>query len=120
MGNIQQASEALASDLDAGNGTASDQSALQTAAASLQADAQAGEADPAPMCIHNLRADESAALNDASKAAINCQNAVSELGSGNDSVAVGDIEAATQEITASGNKFQAATTDVKTWESGTA
>jgi hypothetical protein len=120
MGNLQKASLALAGDMNAGNDTAADQSAVQTAAASLQSDSQAAEANPAPPCIPGLRADESAALNDASKAAINCQDGVSELGSGNDGVATGDIEAASGEITASGNKFQAATADLKAWENGNA
>jgi hypothetical protein len=118
MGNLHEASLAIVSDMNAGNDTSADQAAIQTAAASLQSDSQTAEADPPPTCIPRMRADEDAALNDASKAAINCQNGVSEFGSGNDSVAVGDFDAAASDITASGNAFQAATADLNAWESG--
>jgi hypothetical protein len=61
-----------------------------------------------PVCVPRLRSDESAALNEASKAAIDCQNAVSEIGSGNYTVATGDFGAAAKAIEASGTKFNTA------------
>jgi hypothetical protein len=51
-------------------------------------------------------------------APLDCQNAVSELGSGNYALATDDVNAANTAITASGNKFQAATSDVQAFNNG--
>jgi hypothetical protein len=59
-----------------------------------------------------LRADYTAALNDASKAAIDGQDAVSEMGSESYRVATDDVNAASVAITASAKKFQSATYDL--------
>ena len=118
MGNVQSSATALGTDLSAGADTSQDQASLQTAAASLQSDSQTAQANLPPSCVPNMRTDEGAALNDASKGALDCQNAVSELGSGNYSVALDDVNASTAAITASGNKFQAATSDVNAFSNG--
>jgi hypothetical protein len=118
MGNVQSSATALGTDLSAGADTSQDQASLQTAAASLQSDSQTAQANLPPSCVPHLRTDEGAALNDASKGALDCQNAVSELGSGNYSVALDDVNASTAAITASGNKFQAATSDVNAFSNG--
>jgi Protein of unknown function (DUF2510) len=118
MGDVQSAGTALGTDLSAGADASQDEASLQTAAASLQSDSQTAQANPPPSCIPNLRADEGAALNDASKAALDCQNAVSEVGSGNYSVATDDMNAANTAISASGSKFQDATSDVQAFNNG--
>lgn len=118
MGNVSSASAALGADLSAGAQSSQDEGSLQTAAASLQSDAQTAQANLPPSCVPHMRRDYSAALNDASKASIDCQDAVSELGSGNYSVALDDVNAANSAMTASGKKFQAASADVQAFNSG--
>jgi hypothetical protein len=115
LGTVQSAVLAFVKDASAGADTSSDQSTLQADAASLQSDSQTAQTNLPPACVPNLRADYSAALNDAAKSAIDCENAVSELGSGSDSVAVGDIQAANAAITSSGDKFSAANSDLTTF-----
>lgn len=118
MGSVSSAATALGADLSAGADSAEDEASLQTAAASLQSDAQTAQANLPPPCVPHMRADYGAALNDASKAALDCQDAVSELGSANYSVAVDDVDAADAAMTASGSKFQAATADVQAFNNG--
>jgi hypothetical protein len=118
MANVQKAATALANGLWPGGPASQDEAALQTAAASLRSGAQAALANLPPSCVPNLRTDEGAALDDASKSAVDCENAVSELHSGNASAATGDINAANAAITDSGNKFQAATSDVQAFNNG--
>ena len=118
MGNVQQASTALGTDLTTGADISRDEASLQTAAASLQSDAQTAQANLPPSCVPGLRTDEGAALDDAAKAALGCQDAVPELGSGNLSVATDDVNAASTAITASGTQFQAATSDVQAFSNG--
>jgi hypothetical protein len=113
MGHVQSAASALGTDLSAGKDASRDETSLKAAAASLQSDAQTAQANPPPSCVPRLTADESAALNNASKAALNCEHAITELGSTNYNVAVSDIEAATAAIATSGEKFQDATSDVQ-------
>jgi hypothetical protein len=112
MGNVQKAAVALGNDMSAGADTSADEGALQTAASSLQSDAQTAQSNLPPSCVPHLRRDYGAALNDASKAAIDCENAVSELGSGSYSVATADILAGGKAIVATGKKFKAATRDI--------
>jgi hypothetical protein len=119
IGNVGSAASDLGTDLSAGADASQDEAALQTAAASLQSDSQTAQANLPPSCVAHMRADYGAALNDASKAALDCQDAVSELGSGNLSVAVGDMNAANAAISASNKKFEAAASDVKAFNSGT-
>ena len=98
----------MSTDLSAGADGSQDAASLQTAAASLESDAQKAQANLPPSCMPHLRTDYAAALNDASKAALYSRNAVSETASGNYKRAADDVNAANTAITASGNKFQAA------------
>lgn len=118
MGNVSSAATTLGADLSAGEDPSQDEASLQTAAASLQSDAQTAQANLPSSCVPHMRTDYGAALNDASKAALDCQDAVSELGSGNYAVATDDVSAANAAMTASGKKFQAATADVKAFSNG--
>jgi hypothetical protein len=112
MGKVQSSATAVGTDLSARVHRSRDESSLRTAAASLQADARTAQANLPPSCVPHLRADYAAALNDASRAAMDCQDAVSELGSGNYSVATDDVNAASAAMTVSGKKFQSATYDL--------
>jgi hypothetical protein len=118
MLNVQKAATALANGLWPGGPASQDEAALQSAAAALRADAQTAQANLPPSCVPHLRSDEGAALGDASKSAVDCENAVSELRSGNAGAATGDINAANAAVTASGNKFQAAAADVQAFNNG--
>jgi hypothetical protein len=118
MRNVQQAATALANGLWPGGPASQDEAALQTAAASLWADAQTARANLPPSCVPHLRTDEGVALDDASKSAVDCENAVSELRSGTAGVATGDINAADAAITAGENKFLAAASDEQAFSNG--
>jgi hypothetical protein len=113
MGHVQSAASTLGTDLSAGTDTSRAETSLKTAAASLQADAQTAQANPPPSCVPHLTADEGAALSDASKAALSCESAITELGRSNYNVAVSDIEAATAAIATSEEMFQDATSDMQ-------
>jgi Protein of unknown function (DUF2510) len=117
-GNVGSAATALGTDLSTGADASQDEASLQTAAASLQSDSQTAQANLPPSCVPHLRADYGGALNDASKAALDCQDAVSELGSGNYSVAIDDVNAANAAMSGSSNKFQAAASDIKAFSNG--
>lgn len=111
---VYKADEEMANALDDGtSGSLSTaEGDLQSAAASLQSDAQAAEANLPPACVPHLKADYGAALTDYSKVAADCQNAVSELGSGSDDVAVSDIKAAIAQEDAGNGKLSAAGADI--------
>jgi hypothetical protein len=114
---LQGALYNLGTDMGAdGIAPASDQAAVQSAASSLQADAQAVQGSLPPACIPGARRDESAMLTSASKAAISCQDSISELGSANYTVADADIRRANSDIKASDKSLQAFTADLKKWE----
>lgn len=113
MGHVQTAASTLGTDLSAGTDTSRAETSLKTDATSLQSDAQTAQANPPPSCVPHLTAAESAALNNASKAALNCENAIKEVGSANYNVTVSDIEAATTAIAISEEMFQDATSDVQ-------
>jgi hypothetical protein len=119
MGHVQSAASMLGTALSAGTDTSRAQTSLKTAAASLQSDIQTAQANPPPSCVPHLAADESAALNNASKAVLNCDNAITKLGTANYNVAVSDIEAASAAIATSGEKFQEATSDIQHSPTGT-
>src|SRR5205814_10492405 len=89
LGIIQKAGSALGDAMSVGLDLSRPESDLQSAAASLQSDAQAGEADPPPSCVNGMRANYMRAMTDFGKAAADYQNCVSELSSGSDSVALG-------------------------------
>lgn len=112
LDNYSTAATSLGQDLSSGADPTSDESALQTASGALQADVQAAQSDLPPSCVPNLRQDESAALTDYNKAAIDSGQAVSELTSDSISVAAADIQAANSAVDAGNTKLSAAVSDV--------
>lgn len=118
MENVKKLALDFGTDLSAGADSSADQVALQSAAAWLQSDSQTAQANLPPSCLPHLQADYSAALNEASTAAHYCQNAVSNVGSGDYNVATDDVTTADIAITVSQNKFQAATSDLQAFNSG--
>jgi hypothetical protein len=105
----------LGQDLSSGADPTSDESAVQTAAGALQADIQAAQSNLPPACVPNLRQDESAALTDYNKAAIDGGQAVSELTSENYDVAVRDMTAATKALNVGNTKLSAASSDANSF-----
>jgi hypothetical protein len=88
---------------------------MQTAAGALQADVQAAQSNLPPSCVPNLRQDESAALTDFNKAAIDAGQSVSELTSGGIAVSDADLQAADNAVVAGSTKLSAAVTDIKSF-----
>jgi hypothetical protein len=113
LNNFDKASQALGSDLGTGTDPSADEAALQTASASLQSDTQAAAADLPPSCVPNLRQDYGASMTDYSKAAIDCEQAISELTNGDMTVALDDIDAAVAALNAGDKKIEAADADIK-------
>lgn len=113
MGHVQSAGSTLGTDLSAGTDTSRAATSLKTDVTSLQSDVQTAQANPPPTCVPHLTADQSAGLTNAAKAALNCENAIKEVGSANYNVAVSDLEAATAAIAISEEMFQDATSDVQ-------
>jgi hypothetical protein len=110
MGTLGTAEQRFAGDLGDGPVPPSDVSAVQNAAASVQADAQAIESNPAPSCVPGMSGDLSRAATDYQKTAIDADNAMDQYSAGDDESAVGDVRAATTasgdgnaEMTAAGN-----------------
>jgi len=110
---VQQATLGLAAALQNNTGLSDAESALQTAAASLQADVQSAQSDLPPDCVPGLRQDERAALTDFDRAAIDSSNTVSAVENGDYSAADGDIRAANAAMSAGTGKLAAALSDVK-------
>jgi hypothetical protein len=113
MNAVKKAATSLAADMNVGTNESSDESALQSAAASLLSDTTTAESNLPPSCIPKLDRDYEQALTDYSTAADDWQNAVSELGSGDDNVATGDVNAGTQAKDAGNAKFNAAAKDLQ-------
>ena len=118
LGTIQKAGSALGGAMTVGSGLSGPESDLQSAAASLQSDAQAGEADPPPSCVNGMKANYMQAMTDFGKAAADYQNCVSELSSGSDSVALGDIQAGNAATNKGTKKVLAATGALQALEQG--
>jgi hypothetical protein len=115
LSNSGTAMSSLGQDLSSGTDPTSDESTVQTSAGALQADIQAAQSNLPPACVPNMRQDESAALTDYNKGAIDGGQAVSELTSGNDEIAAGDLTAAASAINAGTTKLSAADSDVKSF-----
>ena len=115
---LQKADYAFAAAIQSGTDLSAAESDEQSAAASLQSDAQAVEANPAPACISGLRTDEGAAMADYSKVAADSQNAMSEVGSGSYDVAGADLRAATKAEDQGNTKLAAALADLKAFQNG--
>jgi hypothetical protein len=79
--------------IDDGTGLSNAESAMQTSAANLQADAQAAEADPPPSCVPGLSADWRAGMTDYAKASLKYQDGVDELSDDQGTTSVADLSA---------------------------
>ena len=86
------------------------------AAAKLQADVTTAQSNLALSCVPTMGTDESSGLTDRDQSAIDANNAVSAVQSGDHSSADDDITAANQATVNSGNKLGTATNDLKAWE----
>jgi len=116
MGKLGQADTALSDAISAGEDVSQQEAALQTAAASVQADAQTANADLPPSCIPHFRTDLRAALTDADKAGIDSAETISEMSSGDYSVATADMQASDNAENAGNAKLTAALADIKAYE----
>lgn len=110
MSAFSAAAKMFASDNSYGGAPAGDVSAVQNAAASIQADAQAIEADPAPACVPGMRPALDAAATDYSKAAIDAGNAMGQYSAGADGSALADLQAAGGAANSGTGEITAATT----------
>jgi trimeric autotransporter adhesin len=95
-----------------GTAPASDTAAVQSAAASIESDAQALEASPAPSCIPGLRGDVNAGAKYYSTAAIDATNALNQFSAGNVDTATADMQIADAAMSRGNVKIAAASTDV--------
>lgn len=118
LSGIQKAATSFQTAANSGGDLSGAESALQSASASLQSDAQSAEADLPPACIPGVRRPYAQGLADYFKAAGDYQNSVSELGSGSDDVALGDVEAGTKAMNAGNGKINTAVTALKAFENG--
>lgn len=105
--------EALAADMEGSGPTAADTSAVQTAAASMQSDAEALEASPGPSCVPGLADNVSAAARDDATAAIDADNSVDQLSAGAMGVATDDLVSANSALDKGNAKLEAAVTAAK-------
>jgi hypothetical protein len=115
LGNYGTAATSLGQDLSSGADPTSDESAMQTAAGALQADVQAAQSNLPPSCVPNLHQDESAALTDLNKAAIDAGQSVSELTNGSIAVSDADLQAANDAVVAGTTKLSAAVSDASSF-----
>lgn len=106
------AGENFVTDLQAGNPTADDVSAVQSAASAIQSDAQDLATDPGPSCVHGLDPAITAAARDYSEAAIDVNNGMDQYSSGSMNAATGDIDAASTAMSKGNAQIAAATTAV--------
>ena len=110
------AATTFAGDINTGTAGSSDVAGVQLAAADMESDAQALEADPAPSCIPGLRADLAAGTGDFSKCAIGAENAMDQYTAGDMDAAAADINAADAKLTAGTGKIGDATAALKNFE----
>jgi hypothetical protein len=118
IGKLDAALQPLATDEEAGGVPAADTSAVQSASANLQADAQAAEANPGPACVPGMAADTSVAARDYSAEAIDADNAVEQLSTGDVQGAADDISDGNAELDKGNAKIAAATAAVKAFGAG--
>jgi hypothetical protein len=103
----------LAADIEAqGIAPASDTAAVQSAAATVQTDAQAVEANPGPACLPGLRSNLAASARDYQVAAIDATNGLNQMSAGNMNTATADIESADTKMGNGYAKIAAATSAV--------
>lgn len=116
LNSIQSAARSLAAAINNGTDESAAESALQTAAASLGSDSQAGEANLPPACIPGFRGDYGQALTDFSKAAADWQDGITELVGRDGNVATRDISAGTAADNAGNAKLSAAAEDLEAFD----
>jgi hypothetical protein len=112
---IQKAADSVLSAMNTRDDLSSAETALRSAAASLQSDAQTAGAALPPACIPGMRFSYRQALTDFSKTAGDFQNWVSELRSDSDRMALGDAQAGTNAMNAGDVKFDAADAALQTF-----
>jgi hypothetical protein len=106
------AGENFVDDLQAGNPTMGDVSAVQSAASAIQSDAQDLAASPGPACVPGLNSAITAAARDYSAAATDVREGMDLYSSGSLNAATGDIEAATAAMSKGNAQIAVATTAV--------
>ena len=111
--SLDSAAQQFASDAGNGDVPPSDVSAVQNAAADLQADAQELGSDVAPACAAGMRADVSQAAADYQEVAIDADNAMGQYSAGAYSSAVSDLHAATAATDDGAAELSAATAAAK-------
>lgn len=107
---FSMAARTFVTDTADGGASASDVSAVQSAAANIQADAQAVEANPAPTCVPGMRPALMTAATDYQKAAIDADNAMGQYSAGADGSAIADLQDADAALNNGDNEIAAATT----------
>lgn len=105
----------MSSDISLGDDPSADGATLQSAAASLQSDTQAAEGNLLPDCIPGAHQAEGAGLADFNNSAIDCETAISQIGSGDYAIATGDLQAASSAMQSGDTEIQTATSDVKSY-----
>jgi hypothetical protein len=108
--SFSAAARTFVTDTADGGASAPDVSAVQSAAANIQADAQEVEANPAPACVPGMRPALMAAATDYQKAAIDAGNAMGQYSAGADGSAIADLQAADVASNNGDNEIAAATT----------
>ncbi len=82
LGTVSSAASASGNAMSAGSLDPSAQAALQQAAATLQSDTSTAQANLPPSCVPGLRGNDSAALTDYNRAAVEAGQSVTEADSG--------------------------------------
>jgi hypothetical protein len=116
--SMYHAAEALQKAAGGDTSLSSAETRFQTAAVTLQSDAQSAQGNLPPSCVPDARQDDTTGLGDASKAAIDYQNAISELSAGSYSVALGDTSAADAVVGTAISKIRAGINAVTAFGNG--
>jgi hypothetical protein len=110
--------QSLATNLQNGADASGDEGTIRTTDANLKSNAQALQADRPPSCLPHMGADLDAATAQCETTVIDAGNALNQLPSGSKSVAVSDIQAATQAVGRGSAKLTAATGDLNKYVTG--
>ncbi len=110
---VQDATAAWAQDLSDGADTSSDVSQIDSAAGSLQSDAQSAQGNLPPSCMPGMRAADSAFLADAVKVAGKAEAGARLADAGRNAGAVKDFLSAKGETGAANKKFDSAVSDAQ-------
>jgi hypothetical protein len=115
---VVKADALLIAALKSGTGLTAAESALQSVAAAIRSDTAVAEADPPPVCVPHLRADEEKSLSEYSKTAPDYENAVTEIRDKNYDTAAKDLAAANAAANAANADLKAADKDDSTFIKG--